>query len=90
MNAKIVLQEIAALAAAGAHVNVVRYYFAWMEEHENGVHFYVQMERCGTSLAQRANVDVEPFKEAELLDLLRQACLTPKVCFKHLPCLMFW
>lgn len=65
-------QEIAALAAAGAHPSIVRYYFAWMETQGDGVHFYIQLERCGTSLAQRACVDLEPFKEAELLEILKQ------------------
>ena len=68
------LQEIQALAACGTHPNVVRYFTSWVEEQRNVVHFYIQLERCGSSLGQRFCVDRRPFKEAELVDILRQVC----------------
>ena len=68
------LQEIQALAASGAHPNVVRFFSSWVEEQRNGVHFYIQLERCGSSLGQRFSVDHRPLKETELVDILRQVC----------------
>lgn len=65
-------QEIQALAAAGCHHNIVRYYFAWLEEERGGVHFYIQMGKCRSSLGQRFSVDKTPLRESELVEILKQ------------------
>ena len=61
-----------ALAAAGMHVNIVRYYSAWTEQVGDGEHFYILMERCEASLGTKMCILGETFKEAELLEVLRQ------------------
>lgn len=69
------------MAAAGVHANIVRYYFAWMEAERDGVHFYIQQEKCGSSLGQRFCVDKRPLKEAELVDILRQVATSTPIQF---------
>ena len=66
------MQEIQALAASGVHEHIVRYYFAWLEEQAGSVHFYVQLEKCENSLGQRFSVEGKAFKEAELVEILKQ------------------
>jgi hypothetical protein len=68
-------QEAMAMAAAGMHANVVRYYGAWTEDApgEAGRHVYILMEPCAESLGMRRIVCKAPLREAELLDVLRQA-----------------
>lgn len=66
------LQEIQALAAAGIHQHIVRYYFAWLEEQNGKLHFYVQLEKCESSLGQRFSVERKGMKEAELTNILKQ------------------
>ena len=66
------------MAAAGAHPAIVRYYSAWTEREDNGgQHFYILMELCGASLHDMCTgIEGHKFNDAELLDILRQACQT--------------
>jgi len=67
------LQEVQALAAAGVHDHIVRYYGSWLEDQgEGALHFYIQLEKCETSLGHRFSVERAPLKEAELVNILRQ------------------
>ena len=68
----VVPQEAMAMAAAGAHPNVVRYYSAWTERQAEGQYFYILMEKCEVSLGTKHLLDGQPFREDELLDILRQ------------------
>jgi hypothetical protein len=62
------LNEMFALAALGSHVNVIRYYNAWIEQPR----LYLQCEFCsGGSVQQRVNAGAQ-FSEAELCILFRQ------------------
>jgi hypothetical protein len=62
------LNEMFALAALGSHVNVIRYYNAWIEQPR----LYLQCEFCsGGSVQQRVNAGAV-FSEAELCTLFRQ------------------
>ena len=62
-----------ALAAAGVHDHIVRYYGSWLEEQgEGGMHFYIQLEKCESSLGHRFMVERAPMKEAEMVDIVRQ------------------
>ena len=78
------LQEIQALAASGVHKHIVRYYFAWLEEQGESVHFYVQLEKCENSLGQRFSVEGKAFKEAELVEILKQVILSGQRTIKSL------
>ena len=60
------------MAASGAHPNVVRYYSAWTEQQAEGQYFYILMEKCEVSLGTKHLLDGQPFREDELLDILRQ------------------
>lgn len=60
------------MAAAGSHPNIVRYYSAWTEQRAEGQHFYILMEKCDVSLGTKHLLDGQPFREDELLDILRQ------------------
>ena len=60
------------MAASGAHPNVVRYYSAWTERQAEGQYFYILMEKCEVSLGTKHLLDGQPFREDELLDILRQ------------------
>ena len=60
------------MAASGAHPNVVRYYSAWTEQQAEGQFFYILMEKCEVSLGTKNLLDGQPFREEELLDILRQ------------------
>uniref|UniRef100_A0A383VK33 Protein kinase domain-containing protein n=1 Tax=Tetradesmus obliquus TaxID=3088 RepID=A0A383VK33_TETOB len=67
------LQEVQALAAVGAHPNIVQYYSAWAEPDMQGDHLYIQMELCGDSLAAATKLrDKQPWRETELMGLLKQ------------------
>ena len=66
------MQEIQAMAAAGVHQHIVRYYFAWLEEQNGKLHFYVQLEKCESSLGQRFSVERKAMKETELINILKQ------------------
>lgn len=66
------MQEIQALAASGVHEHIVRYYFAWLEEQGDKLHFYVQLEKCESSLGQRFSLEGKAMKESELVDILKQ------------------
>lgn len=68
----VVSQEAMAMAASGAHPNVVRYYSAWTERQAEGQYFYILMEKCEVSLGTKHLLDGQPFREDELLDILRQ------------------
>jgi len=74
-HVRVAAQEAMAMAAAGMHANVVRYYGAWTEDApgEAGRHVYILMEPCAESLGMRRIVCKAPLREAELLDVLRQA-----------------
>ena len=61
------------MAAAGAHPALVRYYSSWTEGGAEGQHFYILMEKCDVSLGTKMALVQQPFKEAELLEILRQA-----------------
>ena len=67
-------QEAMAMAASGAHPNIVRYYSAWTEQQAEGQYFYILMEKCDVSLGTKHLLDGQPFREDELLDILRQVC----------------
>ncbi len=71
-------QEAMALAAAGSHPNIVRYYSSWTEQQGDGQLFYILMEKCDVSLGTKQSLGARSFKEAELLEILRQVqcCLT--------------
>ena len=60
------------MAASGAHPNVVRYYSSWTEQQAEGQYFYILMEKCDVSLGTKHLLDGQPFREDELLDILRQ------------------
>eukprot|EP00878_Enallax_costatus_P019821 GHUV01020925.1.p1 GENE.GHUV01020925.1~~GHUV01020925.1.p1 ORF type:complete len:507 (+),score=117.83 GHUV01020925.1:233-1753(+) len=67
------LQEVQALAAVGAHPNIVQYYSAWAEPDMQGDQLYIQMELCGDSLAAATRLrDKQPWREPELMCLLKQ------------------
>ncbi|KAF6266132.1 wee1 kinase-like protein [Scenedesmus sp. NREL 46B-D3] len=67
------LQEVQALAAVGAHPNIVQYYSAWAEPDMQGDHLYIQMELCGDSLAAATKLrDKQPWREMEVMGLLKQ------------------
>lgn len=69
------LQEVQALAAVGAHPNIVQYYSAWAEPDMQGDQLYIQMELCGDSLAAITRLrDKQPWREPELIGLLKQVC----------------
>ncbi|CAK0734469.1 hypothetical protein CVIRNUC_000435 [Coccomyxa viridis] len=72
LEAKRWQQEAMAMAASGAHPNVVRYYSAWTERQAEGQYFYILMEKCEVSLGTKHLLDGQPFREDELLDILRQ------------------
>ena len=63
------------MAAAGAHPAVVRYYSSWTEGGAEAQHFYILMEKCDVSLGTKMALGEQPFKEAELLEILRQVFL---------------
>ena len=65
-------QEAMALAAAGSHPNIVRYYSSWTEQQGNGQLFYILMEKCDVSLGTKQSLGARSFKEAELVEILRQ------------------
>lgn len=67
-------QEAMAMAASGAHPNIVRYYSSWTEQQAEGQYFYILMEKCDVSLGTKHLLDGQPYREDELLDILRQAC----------------
>ena len=67
------------MAASGAHPNVVRYYSSWTEQQAEGQYFYILMEKCEVSLGTKHLLDGQPFREDELLDILRQV-LTSAEC----------
>lgn len=60
------------MAAAGTHPNIVRYYSSWTEQQGDGQLFYILMEKCDESLGQKQTFGDRSFKEAELLEILRQ------------------
>ncbi|KAF8055746.1 WEE1 [Scenedesmus sp. PABB004] len=67
------LQEVQALAAVGAHPNIVQYYSAWAEPDMQGDQLWIQMELCGDSLAATTRLrDRQPWREPELVGLLKQ------------------
>ena len=73
------------MAAAGSHPGLVRYYGAWTERAGEGQqHFYLQLELCGESLddVRRSRLG-EPFPEAQLVDILRQARMRPSLAPVH-------
>lgn len=68
-----VVQEVQALAAVGAHPNIVQYYSAWAEPDMQGDQLYIQMELCGDSLAAATRLrEQQPWREPELKGLLKQ------------------
>lgn len=76
-----VWQEIQALAAAGPHPGIARYHGAWLEQRSGGEHsVFIQMEMCGMTLGSRLAIQGHPFREAELLDVLAQACDPSPTC----------
>lgn len=64
------LQEVYALAALSQHPNLVSYLDAWMEDGD----LYIQLEHCGSSLAQRICVE-NRVSEAELSSIGLQLSL---------------
>lgn len=67
-------QEAQAMAAAGSHPGLARYYSSWSEAGPGGgTLFYIQLERCGVSLATLAAVHGGPLPEPALLSIARQA-----------------
>ena len=66
------MQEAMAMAASGSHPNIVRYYSSWTEQQAEGQYFYILMEKCDVSLGTKHLLDGQPFREDELLDILRQ------------------
>lgn len=71
------LQEAMAMAASGSHPNIVRYYSSWTEQQAEGQYFYILMEKCDVSLGTKHLLDGQPFREDELLDILRQVHPAP-------------
>lgn len=66
-------QEAAALAAAGSHPGVVRYFSSWAEPGPaGGALFYIAIELCGVSLGTKRAVHGEPLPEAELTAVAAQ------------------
>lgn len=85
------LQEVQALAAVGAHPNIVQYYSAWAEPDMQGDQLYIQMELCGDSLAAATRLrDKQPWREPELMGLLKQVGLTAEhnACVQVAACAM--
>ena len=80
------------MAASGAHPNVVRYYSSWTEQQAEGQYFYILMEKCDVSLGTKHLLDGQPFREDELLDILRQvaphitSCIPSMMGCQALPC----
>ena len=70
------------MAAAGTHPNIVRYHCAWMEDaaQPGEHHVYILMEACADSLVGQRVVSQSPMREADLLDLLRQARSCQPIC----------
>lgn len=68
------VQEAMAMAAAGSHPNIVRYYSSWTEQQGEGQMLYILMELCNMSLATQQSLGDHSFKEAELVEILRQVC----------------
>ncbi|KAG0577684.1 hypothetical protein KC19_5G173000 [Ceratodon purpureus] len=62
------LTEVQALAAVGAHENVVRYYTAWFESD----YCYIQTELCDGTVTQLRNSDPSVSLEHSLLEIMRQ------------------
>lgn len=62
------LTEVQALAAVGAHENVLRYYTAWFESD----YCYIQTELCDGTLTQLRNCDPSISQESSLLEIMRQ------------------
>lgn len=60
------------MAAAGTHPNIVRYYSSWTEQQGDGQLFYILMEKCDESLGHKQKFGDRSFKEAELVEILRQ------------------
>lgn len=68
-----ILQEVQALAAVGAHPNIVQYYSAWAEPDMQGDQLYIQMELCGDSLTTATRLrEQQPWREPEVMGLLKQ------------------
>ncbi|BDA40733.1 Wee1-like protein kinase [Coccomyxa sp. Obi] len=65
-------REAMAMAAAGTHPNIVRYYSSWTEQQGDGQLFYILMEKCDESLGHKQAFGDRSFKEADLLEILRQ------------------
>lgn len=68
------------MAAAGTHQNIVRYYSSWTEQQGGEQLFYILMEKCEESLSAKQMLAGHQFKEAELVDILRQVGLFPAAC----------
>ncbi|XP_062224139.1 wee1-like protein kinase [Phragmites australis] len=61
------VKEVQALAALGAHENIVRYFTSWFENEQ----LYIQMELCDCCLSMNTN---PPLNCGEALELLYQIC----------------
>lgn len=62
------LTEVQALAAVGAHENVLRYHTAWFESD----YCYIQTELCDRTLTQLRDSDPSVSQESSLLEIMRQ------------------
>lgn len=63
-----------ALAAVQPHPNIIGLFDAWFEADArgSGEQAYIKLELCGENLSSLARSRQGPFREAEVLDMLRQ------------------